>query len=82
MIIAKVWECIAKNQAIYTLNDSPNKIWENRIRLGNPYYLVQFENRTKTGTVLSETVLSGDSLYKIEYPDEKKNGFTKKITLN
>ena len=25
---------------------------------GNPYYLVLFENRTKLGTVLSETVLS------------------------
>ena len=28
-----------------------------------PYYLVLFENRTKPGTVLSETVLSGDPLY-------------------
>ena len=26
-------------------------------------YLVLFENRTKPGTVLSETVLSGDPLY-------------------
>jgi hypothetical protein len=34
----------------------PNKIWE------QPYYLVLFENLTKAGTVLSETVLSGDSL--------------------
>ena len=37
-----------------------NKI---RTKPGNPYYLVQFENRTKPGTVLSETILSGDSLY-------------------
>ena len=29
---------------------------------GNPYYLVLLENRTKPGTVLSETVISGDSL--------------------
>ena len=29
-------------------------------KLGNPYYLVMFENCTKPGNVLSETVLSGD----------------------
>ena len=41
----------------------PNKIEENRTKPGNPYYLVLFENRTKPGTILSETVLSGDPLY-------------------
>ena len=39
------------------------KIEKNRTKPGNPYYLVLFENRTKPGTVLSETVLSGDPLY-------------------
>ena len=38
------------------------KIETNRTKPGNPYYLVLFENRTKPGTVLSETVLSGDPL--------------------
>jgi len=33
----------------------------------DPYYLVLFENRTKPGTVLSETVLSGDPLYFKEF---------------
>ena len=41
----------------------PTKFEKNRTKQGNPYYLVLFENRTKPGTVLSETVLSGDSLY-------------------
>ena len=41
----------------------PTKYEKNRTKPGNPYYLVLFENRTKPGTVLSETVLSGDSLY-------------------
>ena len=41
----------------------PTKSEKNRTKPGNPYYLVLFENRTKPGTVLSETVLSGDSLY-------------------
>ena len=36
---------------------------KNRTKPGNPHYLVLFENRTKPGTVLSETVLSGDPLY-------------------
>ena len=44
----------------------PNKIEENHTKPGNPYYLVLFENRTKPGTVLSETVLSGDPLYIIK----------------
>ena len=39
------------------------KIEKNRTKPGNPYYLVLFENRTKPGTILSETVLSGDPLY-------------------
>ena len=39
------------------------KFKKNRTKPGNPYYLVLFENRTKPGTVLSETVLSRDSLY-------------------
>ena len=39
------------------------KIEKNRTKPRNPYYLVLFENRTKPGTTLSETVLSGDSLY-------------------
>ena len=43
----------------------PTKFEKNRTKPGNPYYLVLFENRTKPGTVLSETVLSGDSLYKL-----------------
>ena len=42
-----------------------NKFEKNRTKPRNPYYLVQFENRTKLGTVLSETVLSGDPLYLI-----------------
>ena len=41
----------------------PTKYEKNRTKPGNPYYLVLFENRTKPGTVLSETVLSGDLLY-------------------
>ena len=43
------------------------KFEKNSTKLGNPYYLVLFENRTKPGTVLSETVLSGDSLYLVHY---------------
>ena len=38
-------------------------ISKNHTTPGNPYYLVLFENRTKPGTVLSETILSGDPLY-------------------
>ena len=41
----------------------PTKFEKNRTKPGNPYYSVLFENRTRQGTVLSETVLSGDSLY-------------------
>ena len=41
----------------------PTKFEKNRTKARNPYYLVLFENRTKPGTVLSETVLSGDPLY-------------------
>ena len=41
----------------------PTKYEKNRTKPGNPYYLVLFGNRTKSGTVLSETVLSGDPLY-------------------
>ena len=41
----------------------PTKYEKNRTKPGNPYYLVLFENRTKPGTVLSETVLSRDPLY-------------------
>ena len=41
----------------------PTKNEKNRTKPGNPYYLVLFEYRTKPGTVLSETVLSGDPLY-------------------
>ena len=40
----------------------PKKYEKNRTEPGNPYCLVLFENRTKPGTVLTETVLSGDSL--------------------
>ena len=42
--------------------------------LNHPYYLVLFENRTKLGTVLSETVLSGTpcSMYFI-FPRYLKN---------
>ena len=36
---------------------------KNRTKWGNPYYLVLFVNRTKPGTILIETVLSGESLY-------------------
>ena len=39
------------------------KFEKNRTKPGNPYYLVLFQNRTKPGTALSETVLSGDPLY-------------------
>ena len=54
---------VEKNENIPTKSD------KNCTKLGNPYYLVLFENCTKPGTVLgetvlSETVLSGDSLYK------------------
>ena len=48
---------IGKNQIFQ------QKFEKNRTKQGNPYYLVLFENRTKPGTVLSETVLSGDPLY-------------------
>jgi hypothetical protein len=46
----------------------PTKFEKNRTKLGNRYYFVLFENRTKPGTVLIETVLceivlSRDSLY-------------------
>ena len=41
----------------------PTKFDKNHTKPGNLYYLVLFENRTKPGTILSETVLSGDSLY-------------------
>ena len=43
----------------------PTKYEKNRTKLGNPYYLVLLENRTKPGTVLNKTLLSGDSLYKL-----------------
>ena len=38
------------------------KFEKTRTKPGNPYYLVLFENRTKPGTIISETVLSEDSL--------------------
>ena len=41
----------------------PTKYEKTRTKPGNPYYLVLFETGTKPGTVLSETVLSGDPLY-------------------
>ena len=41
----------------------PIKFEENPTKTGNPYYLVMFENHTKPGIVLSETILSGDPLY-------------------
>ena len=41
----------------------PTKYEKNRTKPRNRYFLVLFENRTKPGTVLSETVLSGDPLY-------------------
>ena len=37
---------------------APSKFEKNRTKPGNPYYLVLFQNRTKSGTVLS-----GDPLY-------------------
>ena len=45
------------------------KYEKNRTKPGNPYYLVLFENRTKLGTVPSETVLSGDPLYYLLFTD-------------
>ena len=39
------------------------KFEKNCTKPGNSYYLVLFENRTKPGIVLGETVLSGDPLY-------------------
>ena len=45
------------------MNKNVFDISKNRTKPGNWYYLVQFVNRTKTGIVLSETVLSGESLY-------------------
>ena len=48
----------------------PTKFEINRTKSGNPCYLVLFENRTKPGTVLSETVLSGDSLYFVLIDEE------------
>ena len=41
----------------------PTKFEKNRTKPGNLFDLVMFENCTKPGTVLSETVLSGDPLY-------------------
>ena len=41
----------------------PDKIWGKPYKNRNPYYLVLFENHTKPGILLSETVLSGDPLY-------------------
>ena len=48
------------------------KIWNNATKFekehtkpGYLYYLVLFENRTKPGTLLSETRLRGDSLYSV-----------------
>ena len=35
--------------------NTPTKFEKNRTKPGNPYYLVVVENRTKSGTVLSET---------------------------
>ena len=42
---------------------SQQNLRKNRTKPWNPYYLVLIENRTKPETVLSETVLSEDSLY-------------------
>ena len=50
----------------------PTKFEKNRTKPGNPHYLVLFENRTKPGTVLNETVLSGDSLYIKKYLQQCK----------
>ena len=36
---------------------------ETPTKTGNLYYLVLFENHTKPGIVLGETVVSGDPLY-------------------
>ena len=44
------------------MNKKVFDISKNRTKPGNPYYLVLFVNRTKPGTVLIETVLSGESL--------------------
>ena len=54
----KLWN-VEKNENI------PTKSEKNRTKLGNPYYLVLLENRTKPGTVLNKTLLSWDSLYKL-----------------
>ena len=45
------------------MNKKMFDISKNRTKWGNPYYLVLFVNRTKPGTILIETVLSGESLY-------------------
>ena len=47
------------------MNKKVFDISKNHTKPGNPYYLVLFVNRTKLGTVLIETVLSGESLYSI-----------------
>ena len=39
------------------------EIFQNRCKLGNPYYLVRFVNSTKPETVLIETILRRETLY-------------------
>ena len=51
----------------------PTKFEKNRTKPRNPYYLVQFENRTKPGTVLSKTVLSRGSLYSLTHMTRNTN---------
>ena len=51
----------SENEMLKKLN-IPTKFKKNHTKPSNPYYLVLFENRTKSGTILSETVLSWDSL--------------------
>ena len=41
------------------------RIMKNRTKPGIPYYLVLIWNRTKPGTALIKTILTGDLLYYI-----------------
>jgi hypothetical protein len=45
------------------MNKNSFKYFKTHSKLVNPYYLELFVNRTKLGTTIIETVLSGESLY-------------------
>ena len=55
-----------QNELKLNFNFNSFKFLKNCTKLGYPYYLVLFVNHTKPGTVLTETVLSGESLYLVQ----------------